>query len=187
VLGPVVVLGVAAALFLAVPSGPSVERTETWTAIPKSEVPPSAPVAEPTQPPEPKETTPAPVAMQQAKIPQLQSPVESGPTRHLVLIETTPSGATVHVNGKLVGKSPVKYYFVTLSNSAITGDVEILARATGYEEIRRQFNLGDAVRAGRIDIALNRLPRATPSPRPMPSKPVEKSKPPPPKEEFKLL
>ena len=57
----------------------------------------------------------------------------------LKLLETKPEGASVYINGKLIGKTPVKNLLI------IPGANEIVIKKSGYEEIRENESLPEGM------------------------------------------
>ena len=100
----------------------------------------------------------------------------------MFVVETSPKGAIVKVDGKPMGRSPAKYEFTTAEKDKLQRNVKVSASATGYLTASLNMALSDLVRDGRVVLNLKRQPKPRPRPiwndEPKQPSPVPKKKPP---------
>ncbi|NOZ01771.1 MAG: PEGA domain-containing protein [Deltaproteobacteria bacterium] len=74
----------------------------------------------------------------------------------MFVVETSPKGAMVQVDGKPLGRSPAKYEFTTTDKDKLQRDVKISASARGYRPASSTVKLSDAVRDKKVILKLKR-------------------------------
>lgn len=85
------------------------------------------------------------------------------------VIRTRPPGASIYIDGRFLGVSPVSYDFSS-SAEGLSRKVELLASMPDFQEVRQTLLLSEAVSAGEVEIVLERLSRPIKKPQP-PRKP----------------
>ncbi len=95
------------------------------------------------------------------------------------VIRTTPPGARVFVEGRVIGLSPVSYDFWS-SEEGLAHKIEVRASLAAFRDARRLVPLAEAVQSGEVVLVLERLPPRTarpptrrPHPRPRPPSNLE--------------
>jgi serine/threonine-protein kinase len=93
------------------------------------------------------------------------------------VVETSPQGGLVTIDGKQVGNAPVRHWFEVKSSSDKDIKVRIGVSMKGYESNSVVMTLGEALAKERIVVELKPLETKKPSPKPQkPYKPEEKQK-----------
>jgi len=78
-------------------------------------------------------------------------------------VETSPPGASVLVDGRPLGRSPIRYEFRTGDDSWTSREVEVRAQREGYQEALARIPLAQAVLDGRVALVLKPVPRPRPA------------------------
>jgi len=79
------------------------------------------------------------------------------------VVETSPPGAMVLVDGRPLGRSPIRYEFRTGDDSWTSREVEVRAQREGYQEVLARIPLAQAVLDGRVALVLKSAPRPRPA------------------------
>ena len=107
-------------------------------------------------------------SMEEEPVKEPPPPPPPPPVTKMFVIETSPKGANVKVDGILIGKSPVRYGLTTTSKDTLQREVKIVATAWGYRDAILNVNLAEAVRDGKVVLKLKRKPPPKPKPKPKP-------------------
>lgn len=139
-------------------------------AVGTTATPTEVSTSNPPVPAPPPRSQPAAAAPEPVPVPAEPNPARPAPVTRSFRIETRPSGATVSVDGKAVGPSPVRYEVSSTDPDHDGRRFEIVASLKGYRSATRVVSLSEAVGSGAVLLDLQPIPR-TPKPAPPPPSP----------------